>query len=928
MGCGSPPEHGRLGDTVRSSSTTPSPRDAEGSTVGRSSEPLAAFRRTPPVPGASPGALVDYSQVLEHAADGILISDANGVYVEVNHQACAILGFSRDELLSMAVSDLIHPDDLARLPIQATQLSSGESVVLERQLNCADGSVLPVDVSARKLDDGHIIAIIRDISKRKSAETRLNDYMELLDTIRGLQSRFISQPRAELIFELMLRSFLRQTKSEYGFIGEVARDEARRPFLVIRSINSTQWNAERRRDIEAAMEAGLELRELDTLFGSVLLLGAPVISNDPIADPRHSTLPPGHPSLSSFMALPLYVGGRLVGCVGLVNRDGGYPSAMPDLLEPLATTCGSLIEGLRVRDEGRRATELAGRLGRILDQTSGEILVFSADDLRFVEANRSALDALGFSLEELCERTLLDLLPHISREHLIDILDDLRTGQPGQVTFETMQRNKAGQVSPVEVRLSWSKAEAGLFVAIVRDITERKQVEGRLSYLVHYDALTGLPNRLLLADRLEQALREAEWDNASVAVLSLDVDRFKAINDTLGHQVGDQVLGAFAERLKLVVPRGGTLARLGGDEFIVVVGGIESPEDAARVAQRILELSEHPLLVDGREFFVTSSVGITLYPEDAGTASELMQRADTALHAAKRDSKASYQFFTAGMQQQVADQLSMETQLRRALERGELTVVYQPKVRVRDEQLLGAEALVRWTPEGCDPIPPSKFITLAEETGLIVPIGRFVLVEACQVCAAWQNKGFEGVGVSVNLSLRQIRPGLFVEVSDAIERAGLRPELLELELTESALMRDPAAVEELRRLQSLGIRFALDDFGTGYSSLTYIKRFNVDTIKIDRSFVAGVTHSTEDAAIARAIVAMAHSLGLDVVAEGVETTDQLLFLAGEGCDAYQGYYFSEPLTTDEFAAFLEERGAATSPYPSGDAALDEDPARE
>lgn len=871
--------------------------DGEKGADAAESEPGSQVRR-----GGSP---VRYRDLFHQAADGILVSDASGRYIDVNEKACELLSYSVAELTAMRVDELIEASDIERRPLALATLQRGDSLVLERVLKCGDGRRLTVDVSARVLADGLVVAIIRDISKRKRAEARLQDYMALLDTIRGLQSRFISEPQPKLIFELMLRSFLRQTKSEYGFIGEVAHDDSGRPYLITRCINATSWNAERRRDVEAAMGTlGLELRELDTLFGSVLLVGAPVISNDPMADPRHSTLPPGHPSLQNFMGLPLYVGGRLVGCVGLVNREGGYSSELPDLLEPLAATCGSLLEGLLVRAERKTATELAARLGRILDQTSGEILVFAASDLRFFEANQGARDALGYSLEELCKLSLLDLLPHISREHLLDILDGLTTGRQSQVTFETMQRTKEGASAPVEVRLSYSEAEEqGLFVVIMRDITQRKQVEGRLSYLVHYDALTGLPNRLLLADRLEQALLEADWDKLSVAVLSLDVDRFKTINDTLGHEVGDRVLSAFAERLKGVVPRGGTLARLGGDEFTVLVGGVQHPEEAARVAQRIIETSHAPLDVDGRDFFVTASIGITLYPEDAKNAISLMQRADTALHASKEEGRGSYQFFTAGMQQQVADQLSVETRLRRALERGELDVFYQPKVSVRGGNLVGAEALVRWRPDGAEAVPPNRFIALAEDNGMIVPIGRFVLVRACQTCASWRAAGHD-VSVSVNLSLRQIRPGLVVEVSDALERSGLPPEALELELTESALMRDPAAVEELKHLHAMGVKFSLDDFGTGYSSMSYIKRFNVDVIKIDRSFVSGVCERTEDAAIARAIVAMAHSLGLSVVAEGVETEGQLAFLAGEGCDAYQGFLYSPAVCAAEFEAIL------------------------
>jgi diguanylate cyclase (GGDEF)-like protein len=464
----------------------------------------------------------------------------------------------------------------------------------------------------------------------------------------------------------------------------------------------------------------------------------------------------------------------------------------------------------------------------------------------------------------------------------------------------------------VPVRLQGRLIERGgqrYILSSVENISEHKQAEEQLRHQATHDELTGLANRALLQDRLEQSIHYANRSRRLVAVLLLDLDRFKVINDSLGHGFGDELLCSVARRLEQTIREADTVARMGGDEFAILLAEVADVEDVGLVARKILEQLTQPYLIEGREVTVTASLGISIYPQDGTDAQTLQRNADVAMYRAKEEGN-SFRFYTPEMNQRVMETLELEADLRRALDRGELLLHYQPKVNLTTGRIAGAEALLRWQHPLRGLVPPARFIPLAEETGLILPIGEWVLATACAQIRAWQDQGVAAVPVAVNLSARQFRRAVLGETIQRILReCRVAPRLLELELTESMIMQDSeAAAATMQQLKALGVTLALDDFGTGYSSLNYLRRFPVDCLKIDRSFISDVATDASAAAVATSIVAIAHSLGLNALAEGVETAEQLDFLVKCGCDSLQGYYFSRPLPAPEFTALLcEER---------------------
>ncbi len=467
-------------------------------------------------------------------------------------------------------------------------------------------------------------------------------------------------------------------------------------------------------------------------------------------------------------------------------------------------------------------------------------------------------------------------------------------------------------------------------LAIVRDITERKKSEDRIFNLAYFDELTALPNRQLFGRSLERTIETAQRDDEQFAVLFVDLDRFKRINDTLGHSVGDELLKEVALRLesctrstdsvsRIEAPLESEvqLARLGGDEFVIQLYGIESDDAVATVAARIISVLTPPFTCEGHQFVVTPSIGIAMYPQDGLTAEELLMNADSAMYRAKFAGRNNFQFFSETMRSKSLHRLDLENEIRKALESDQFELYYQPKADAESWTLVGAEALLRWHHPERGVIAPAEFIPVAEETGLIVPIGQWVLQEACRQARIWTESPFGDIAVAVNISSHQFQSdSLIDDVLGAALRAGIEPASLELEITESVLLQDAEnTLVALNTLKRAGISLSVDDFGTGYSSLSYLKRFPIDTLKIDRSFVKDIHVDQDDAAICAAILAMAQQLGLNVVAEGVETKEQLEFLRHHGCNQIQGYLCSKPLSADQFAVLLREiaKTAANEP---------------
>jgi diguanylate cyclase (GGDEF)-like protein/PAS domain S-box-containing protein len=530
-------------------------------------------------------------------------------------------------------------------------------------------------------------------------------------------------------------------------------------------------------------------------------------------------------------------------------------------------------------------------------------------DGRFIWVNQYLCEMLGYARDELLGRTI----KQVSHPDDIGVTDqaraDLHARRVDSLKIEKRYVRKDGAVIWVRITSASRSDGAGnvLYdISIVEDVSDRKAAEARVQYLATHDEMTGLPNRVLLNELVSEAIESAERDGRKCAVLFIDLDRFKIVNDSLGHHAGDVLLKEMSLRLRECVRESDVIARLGGDEFVVLLKDVVDQDSAAEVARKILHCALKPIEIMSQECRVTASVGIAICPDDAWDAPSLMKHADVAMYSAKEEGKNNFQFYSAQGAPIAVEHLVLESHLNHALEQNEFSAHYQARVNLADGTITGAEALLRWWNPKLGSVSPAQFIPLAEDTGLIVPIGNWILRTACEQNVAWQRKGLRPLVIAVNLSPRQFKdPDLLGVIADVLERTRMAPELLELEITESMIMHDvDRAVERARAIKTLGVRLAIDDFGTGYSSLSQLKRLPIDTLKIDRSFVRDVAAGPEDRAIAETIISLGKTLGVTVVAEGVETKTQLEFLREHACDEMQGFYFSKPCHPDAFAQLL------------------------
>jgi diguanylate cyclase (GGDEF)-like protein/PAS domain S-box-containing protein len=529
-------------------------------------------------------------------------------------------------------------------------------------------------------------------------------------------------------------------------------------------------------------------------------------------------------------------------------------------------------------------------------------------DGRWLRANLKLQALLGYTEAELAGMTLCDVLPQEERAADTVALHGLLAGDSDGYCRELRYRHKAGHLVWVQASYSrmYTEQDGITLIGVIEDVAQRKRYEQELTQMANHDALTGLANRALLLDRLTQAVSYARRASRWVAVLFFDLDRFKNINDSLGHDAGDQVLVEVAARLSACVRSGDTVARLGGDEFVVVLADVARGEEVAAVAQKLADALAQPMHVFGHEITPVASFGISLYPKDGADSQALLKNADAAMYSAKKLGGAQFQFYALDMNLRTLDRLKLEAALRHAVERDEFELHYQPQLDLASGAIEGVEALVRWRRPGHGLVPPADFIPVAEETGLIIPLGDWVLRAACAQQVAWREAGVGDLRVAVNLSARQFKQhDLVHSVVQALHHTGCAAARLELEITESVLMEHPdAATLIMQQLSDMGVQLSIDDFGSGYSSLAYLKRFPIHSLKIDRAFVHDISTDDDDAAIASAIIALAHSMKLTVIAEGVETEQQLAFLRREQCDQVQGYYFSRPLPAAGLAHLL------------------------
>jgi diguanylate cyclase (GGDEF)-like protein/PAS domain S-box-containing protein len=561
-----------------------------------------------------------------------------------------------------------------------------------------------------------------------------------------------------------------------------------------------------------------------------------------------------------------------------------------------------IVEDVTARTENELALREAERRYRGLFDNAIEGIFRTTVEGRYLDANPALARIYGFTTPAELIETWQDIRAQLyvdpaRREEFMRIVK-----ARGSISgFESQVYRKNGDVIWISENARAVLNESGhvlYYEGTVEDITERHLYQARIEQQANYDTLTGLANRSLLNDRLEQAILTAASYGARLAVVFIDLDRFKYINDSLGHDVGDRLLQGMAERFKSCVREFDTVARLGGDEFVLLLNGQSGPDSVATMLERVLESVVQPWRHGARDFELTCSVGVALYPDDGNDAAVLLKHADSAMYRAKEQGRNNFQFFTDDLNLLMKERFELENNLRRALERGEFELHYQPRVDLATNRVVACEALIRWRLTGGESISPARFIPVAEETGLIGPIGEWVLRTACAQNKRWQEAGLPPCVVSVNVSPRQFHRDDFIDTLKHVLRdTGLDPAYLELELTENMVMHDgEQMIETLCAIKQLGVHIAVDDFGTGYSSLSYLKRFPVDRLKIDGSFVRDIAADTDDAAIVRTIIALGHNLGLKVLAEGVETEAQLAFLKSNGCDEMQGYHFSKPVS--------------------------------
>jgi len=565
-----------------------------------------------------------------------------------------------------------------------------------------------------------------------------------------------------------------------------------------------------------------------------------------------------------------------------------------------------LTQEIIVREQAEGRLRLAAQVIENLN----EGVVIIDPDFRVLSINPAYTEITGYSPTEVVGK-------HPSNHSALcatgEMFEEMWMGleNRGKWSGEFWNKRKNGEEYAERLSITAITGNSGeikQFAAVIADITKRKKDEERILYQANYDTLTGLPNRSLFIDRLNQSLPSMARSNKKLALLFIDLDGFKVVNDTLGHDIGDELLQQAAERLGHCVRTGDTVARLGGDEFTITMPNLDDLKNAPIVAQRSLEALSKPFVIGGHEAFVSASIGITIFPDDATTSQELLKNADAAMYKAKDEGKANYQYFTADMNLQVKERMIIKNGLIKALENDELSLFYQPKLDMKTNKITAVEALMRWDNPELGSITPFVFIPVLEESGLVVEVGEWAIKRACEQHNEWLKRGLPPMKMAVNLSARQLREKAFVSIVEkTLKKAKLDVKYFEVEITESMLMSDaPNIVAALRKLHEMGIHVSMDDFGTGYSSLSYLKRFPIDTIKIDRSFVSDIATDQDDAEIIRTIINMGKTLNRNVIAEGVETVEQFNMLKEYECDEIQGYYISRPLTGDDFVSFYGE----------------------
>lgn len=810
-----------------------------------------------------------------------------------------------------AFLDAVHPDDRDRVD-QSYQASLANQTAYEatHRIRLANGDVrwLHERAESRFGPDGRpvrSIGTVRDVTESRRHEEQISlvarrtqALLELPRAAETLDETAFMQRGQELAEDL--------TGSRIAFIHFV-NDDAE-------TIELVTWS---RRTLSSYCTAAHDRHypiSSAGIWADAFRKRTPVIFNDYPAYEHKRGLPDGHAELQRLISTPVMEHGRVVMLTGVGNKETPYTAFDVETVQLISNEIWHAVQ--------RHRTLARLRLvDRVFKDTAEGVVILTTDG-RIVAVNQAFQTITGYA-----EREVLGQSPSLFCSGRDDgaFCQNLWANllQTGNWRGEVWNRRKDGGLYPEWLSINAVHDEQGSlthYVGIFSDISAQKDAQRQIEFLAEHDALTQLPNRILFRDRLGHAVEQARVAKTRLALLYVDLDRFKVINETLGHALGDLLLREVGRRLTDATPKGDTLARLGGDEFVLLLELCAGPQGATSLAGQIIERLAVPIELEGRELVVTTSIGISLYPEDGDDADTLLRYAEQAMYAAKQHGRNTFRFFTQSLNDGAIERMMMEHALRGAIKRDELLVMYQPQVSLTGGTLAGIEALVRWRHPTMGLIPPLRFIGMAEEIGLIGEIDAWVLDTACRQLARWDAMGFRVPSVAVNLSARELEQDTIVQkVAETLRVTGLAPERLELEITESMLMRDPRGSSEiLAQIKTLGVRLAMDDFGTGYSNLALLKLLSLDRLKIDQSFIRDIGQDLNNEAIVRAIIALAHSLGLETLAEGVEESHQAQMLSNEGVDIVQGYLYGRPMLADDLEHAWHCRGDKPGRLRSGE----------
>lgn len=752
-----------------------------------------------------------------------------------------------------------------------------------------DGSVIwdgvGIDVTQRIQDEQRLVLL----AKRSQALLKLPQKSETLTETEFMQH---GQELAEDF-----------TGSLIAFIHFVNEDQE--------SIELVTWS---RRTLEHFCHASYEKHypiSQAGIWADALRTRKPVIFNDYANYPAKRGLPEGHSELRRLISIPVIENGKVVMLTGVGNKATDYNELDVETVQLISNDIWRIVQR-------RRIEQKAARFSHVLERSTNEIYIFDSKTLGFVDVNQGAQSNLGYSIQELEQMTPLDIKTELSTEEFNALLDPLRSGMKQRSEYTTVHRRKDGSVYPVEVHVEITDDQPPLFVAIVNDLTKTRQMQERITQLSRYDSVTGLPNQFFFEDLLSLAISEAEHEGYQIVVMCLDIVNFHRVDDSYGFKIGDQTLKVIASRLVKTAGTEGIVTRMSKDNFNLVHPRINDVLEAKQLAENLQARVLEPVILGQHEIHLEAKIGISFYPSDGLLAHELVQRAGIALTEAKNDKLSNLRFFEREMNELLLSKIALTNDIRHAIEREEFELYYQPQVELTSGALIGLEALVRWNHPVLGFLPPAKFIELAEESGLIVPLGDWILKRAILQAKEWLDAGLTDntFTVAINASAMQMQTGNLVDLmKKLLDETGLAAQCVDLELTESLLMSDVSETQNLlKRLKDMGVQLSIDDFGTGYSSLSYLKQFSVDKLKIDKSFIDHVTSDPNDAVIVQATIAMAHSIGLTVVAEGVETQAQASYLRTLHCDQIQGYYFSRPLPAAEIWQLLQSSPKLNLPF--------------